>query len=147
VYCMQHQLASVHHMCCSMRSPHLISYSPNNKRHMYHVLRGCYNIKLNVWYRRKQVIYPELNYGPETHQQTAATASDAVGLAFLRCGGASPPAATRSRKTRVAHRRIKIERCIGGCGGERDEINNNIIIMYGALLYSMIQIGRNSKNQ
>jgi hypothetical protein len=26
-------------------------------------------------------------------------AFDAVGLAFLRCGGASPPAATRSRKT------------------------------------------------
>jgi hypothetical protein len=32
------------------------------------------------------------------------------GLAFLRCGGASPPAATRSRKTHVTHRRIKIER-------------------------------------
>jgi hypothetical protein len=31
-------------------------------------------------------------------------------LAFLRCGGASPPAATLSRKTHVAHRRIKIER-------------------------------------
>jgi hypothetical protein len=31
------------------------------------------------------------------------SASDAVGLAFLRCGGAS-------RKTHVAHRRIKIER-------------------------------------
>jgi hypothetical protein len=28
----------------------------------------------------------------------------------LRCGGASPHAATRSRKTHVAHRRIKIER-------------------------------------
>jgi hypothetical protein len=37
-------------------------------------------------------------------------ASDAVGLAFLRCGGASPPAGTRSRKTHVTHRRIKIER-------------------------------------
>jgi hypothetical protein len=36
-------------------------------------------------------------------------ASIAVGLAFLRCGIASPPAPTRSRKTRVAHRRIKIE--------------------------------------
>jgi hypothetical protein len=30
-------------------------------------------------------------------------------LAFLRCEGASPPAATRSRKTHVAHRRIKIK--------------------------------------
>jgi hypothetical protein len=38
------------------------------------------------------------------------SASVAVGLAFLRCGGASPPAATRSRKTHVAHRIIKIER-------------------------------------
>jgi hypothetical protein len=37
-------------------------------------------------------------------------ASIAVSLAFLRCGGASPPAATRSTKTHVAHRRIKIER-------------------------------------
>jgi hypothetical protein len=36
--------------------------------------------------------------------------SSAVGLSFLRCGGASPPAATRSRKNHVAHRRIKIER-------------------------------------
>jgi hypothetical protein len=33
-----------------------------------------------------------------------------VGPAFLRCGGASPPASTRSRKTHVAHHRIKIER-------------------------------------
>jgi hypothetical protein len=39
-----------------------------------------------------------------------APASDAVGLAFLRCGGASPPAATQSTKTHIAHRRIKIER-------------------------------------
>jgi hypothetical protein len=37
-------------------------------------------------------------------------ASDAVGPAFLRCGGASPPTATRSTTTHVAHRRIKIER-------------------------------------
>jgi hypothetical protein len=37
-------------------------------------------------------------------------ASIAVGLAFLRCESASPPAATRSRKTHVTHRRIKIER-------------------------------------
>jgi hypothetical protein len=36
--------------------------------------------------------------------------SQANGPAFLRCGGASPPAATRSTKTHVAHRRIKIER-------------------------------------
>jgi hypothetical protein len=38
------------------------------------------------------------------------SSSDAVGLAFLRYGGASPPAQTRSSKTHVAHRRIKIER-------------------------------------
>jgi hypothetical protein len=38
------------------------------------------------------------------------SASIAGGLAFLRCGGASPPASTRSTKTHVAHRRIKIER-------------------------------------
>jgi hypothetical protein len=37
-------------------------------------------------------------------------ASSAVGLSFLRSGGASLPAATRSRKTHVAHRKIKIER-------------------------------------
>jgi hypothetical protein len=37
-------------------------------------------------------------------------AAVAGGLAFLRCEGASPPATTRSRKSRVAHRRIKIER-------------------------------------
>jgi hypothetical protein len=42
--------------------------------------------------------------------QTHKPASDADGLAFLRCRGASPPAATRNTKTRVAHRRIKIER-------------------------------------
>jgi hypothetical protein len=36
--------------------------------------------------------------------------SMAVGPAFLRCESASPPAGTRSRKTHVAHRRIKIER-------------------------------------
>jgi hypothetical protein len=36
--------------------------------------------------------------------------SSAGGPAFLRCGGASPPAPTRSMKTHVAHRRIKIER-------------------------------------
>jgi hypothetical protein len=36
----------------------------------------------------------------------------AVGLAyaFLRCESASRPAGTRSTKTHVAHRRIKIER-------------------------------------
>jgi hypothetical protein len=39
-----------------------------------------------------------------------AAASIAGGPAFLRCGGASPPAATQSRKTHVAHRRLKIER-------------------------------------
>jgi hypothetical protein len=33
-----------------------------------------------------------------------------VGLAFLRCGGANPPAATRSIKTPVTHHRIKIKR-------------------------------------
>jgi hypothetical protein len=37
-------------------------------------------------------------------------ASIAGGPAFLRCGGASPPAATQSMKTHVAHLRIKIER-------------------------------------
>jgi hypothetical protein len=44
--------------------------------------------------------------------RTGPTASIAVGLAyaFLRCGGASPPASTRSRTTHVAHRRIKFER-------------------------------------
>jgi hypothetical protein len=31
-------------------------------------------------------------------------------LPFYRCGSASPPVATRRRKTYVAHRRIKIER-------------------------------------
>jgi hypothetical protein len=36
-------------------------------------------------------------------------ASDAGGPAFLRCEGASPPAATRIRKTHTTHRRIKIE--------------------------------------
>jgi hypothetical protein len=36
--------------------------------------------------------------------------SSAVGLSFLRCGGASPPAATRIRKTHVTHLRTKIER-------------------------------------
>jgi hypothetical protein len=39
-----------------------------------------------------------------------SAASIAVGLSFLRCGGASQPAKTESRKTHVAHRRIKIER-------------------------------------
>jgi hypothetical protein len=37
-------------------------------------------------------------------------ASIAVGLAFLRCDAAIPPVPTRSRKIRVAHHRIKIER-------------------------------------
>jgi hypothetical protein len=37
-------------------------------------------------------------------------AADAVRLAFLRCGGASPPAPTRSTKTHVVHPRVKIER-------------------------------------
>jgi hypothetical protein len=41
---------------------------------------------------------------------TILSACIAGGLAFLRCGGASPPAATRSRKTHIAHRKIKIER-------------------------------------
>jgi hypothetical protein len=36
--------------------------------------------------------------------------SIAVGPAFLRYESASPPAPARSRKTHVAHRRIKIER-------------------------------------
>jgi hypothetical protein len=44
------------------------------------------------------------NAGPYT------AASDAVGPAFLRCGGASPRATARSMKAHVAHRRIKIER-------------------------------------
>jgi hypothetical protein len=43
-------------------------------------------------------------------REPVLTASIAVGLDFLRCEGASPPAPTRSRKTHVAHRRIKIER-------------------------------------
>jgi hypothetical protein len=38
--------------------------------------------------------------------------SSEVGLIFLRCGGASPPAATLNRKIHVAHRRIKISGCI-----------------------------------
>jgi hypothetical protein len=45
--------------------------------------------------------------GPGSYQ---IAASVAVSLAFLRCESASPPAATGSRKTHVAHRRIKIER-------------------------------------
>jgi hypothetical protein len=44
------------------------------------------------------------------HLTRCVPASIAVGLAFLRCGGGSPPVATRSTKTPVAHRRIKIER-------------------------------------
>jgi hypothetical protein len=44
------------------------------------------------------------------HSESPASASDGVGLSFLRCEGASPPAGTRSTKAHVAHRRIKIER-------------------------------------
>jgi hypothetical protein len=48
---------------------------------------------------------------PSTSLKNPPTAASiAGGLAFLRCGGAIPPAATRSRKTHVAHRRTKIER-------------------------------------
>jgi hypothetical protein len=43
-------------------------------------------------------------------QPTPGGSAASVGPAFLICGGASPPAGTRSRKTHVAHRRIKIER-------------------------------------
>jgi hypothetical protein len=42
--------------------------------------------------------------------QLFGAASDAVDLAFLRCGGASQTTTTRSTKTNVAHRRTKIER-------------------------------------
>jgi hypothetical protein len=45
-----------------------------------------------------------------TQTRTSLAASIAGGLPFLRCGGASPPAATRLTKTHVAHRRMKIER-------------------------------------
>jgi hypothetical protein len=41
--------------------------------------------------------------------RAASHDSIAVGRAFLRYESASPPAATRSMKTHVAHRRIKIE--------------------------------------
>jgi hypothetical protein len=47
---------------------------------------------------------------PPSSRARQRPASIAGGLAFLRCEGASPSAATRSTKTHVAHRRIKIER-------------------------------------
>jgi hypothetical protein len=40
----------------------------------------------------------------------AGAAQPPVGLVFLRCEGASPPAAILSTKIHVAHHRIKIER-------------------------------------
>jgi hypothetical protein len=50
---------------------------------------------------------PHTKCGRLSH--TFSTASIAVGPAFLRYGGASPPAAIQSMKIHAGHRRIKIE--------------------------------------
>jgi hypothetical protein len=58
---------------------------------------------------------PQLPFLLDNRKQSLRSIADgpasiAGGLAFLRCGGSSPPDVTRSTKTHVTHRRIKIER-------------------------------------
>jgi hypothetical protein len=69
-----------------------------------------------------RVLEARHRYRPRFHSRVVQPPISAVGPAFLRYEGASPPAATRSTKTHVAHRRMKMRVCVsplldgyGGC--------------------------------
>jgi hypothetical protein len=69
----------------------------------------CYFVHVNQNTLRNVIVVNRRRPADVKHSP-APPASIAGGLSFLRCGGASPPATTRSRKTHVTHRRMKIER-------------------------------------